>query len=192
VSATQASGPHFDCTSDSTGISCAGPLLPAGGDAAFDFVLSTPRSTLSRDITSAAQAFTTTPDPRLGNDRSTTTTHVTGLPAAQAQKLTLGNAVETARSGAITFPVTCLNIDTGYCMTTLTITFKRPHQNLTTIKRKLRLAAGKSVPYISPSRSQRQKIKAIRRLGIRVTLTNPPGTPVSRDSVLSGSARTRR
>jgi hypothetical protein len=25
-----------------------------------------------------------------------------------------------------------------------------------------------------------------------VTLTNPPGTPVSRDSVLSGSARTRR
>jgi hypothetical protein len=81
----------------------------------------------------------------------------------------------------------------GFCRTTVTITFRKPHHKLKAIKRHLTIASGQmSVAFMSASLDQRKKIRVIRRLKITVTATNPPGPPVKRNSTLSGHPRARR
>lgn len=215
VSATQSSGPAFACSHDDANIVCSRDHMPAGDDALFDFVLTAvPGSTVVKPVASAVTA-----DPNPTNDESTATLVLAAppapapssdpvpppvavpdpLPDAQPapepapQVITLGNAVEGAGSGAIFVPVGCVNETLGFCRTTVTIRFRKPHQKMKPIVRRLRIASGQtSVAFMSASLAQRRKIRVVRRLKITVTATNPPAPPVKRNSTLSGHPRPRR
>ena len=201
------------CTHDATAITCAPASLAAGSDAAFDLVVRTDAAAQDGSLTAKPRASATTADPDGSNDESTATTAVSKkpvvqqqpttdpppppppppLPPAAPQKIALGNAVEGANSGVIFIPVTCTNDALGFCTTTVTITFRKPHQKLKPIKRKLRITSGQmSVAFMSASLAQREKIRVIRRLKVTVTATNAPGPVVKRNSTLSGHPRARR
>jgi uncharacterized repeat protein (TIGR01451 family) len=213
-SATQVSGPSFTCADSA--FSCTRASLPAGVDAAFDFVVRTAAADADGSLTAKPKASAATADPDGSDDESVATTAVSKTPAPPApgpgpapdpgpapepvpspdpprQKIELGNAVEGARSGVIFVPITCENLVTGFCKTTVTIAFRKPHHKLKPFTRKLRLASGKmSVAFMSASLAERKKIRKIRRLPITVTATNPPGPPVKRKSTLSGNAPIRQ
>jgi uncharacterized repeat protein (TIGR01451 family) len=201
-SASQASGPAgFDCSHDASAITCSRATLAVGADAAFDFVVRSATATGDGSLTAKPKASSATADPDGSNDESTATTSVsktptptpaptpTPTPTPPGQKIALGNAVEGGRSGVIFVPITCTNTVGGFCKTTLTITFRKPHQKLKPIKRRLGIASGQtSVAFISAPLAERKKIRVIRHLRITVTATNPPGPPVKRNSTLSGMA----
>jgi Domain of unknown function DUF11 len=203
IAAMQLSGPSFTCTHDSANIACTRDHLPAGDDARFEFVLAAvPGSMRGQPL---ASALTTDPDHT--NDGSDATVDIAApdplpvpspLPtpdpaAAPQQVITLGNAVEGAGSGAIFVPVGCMNETLGFCRTTVTVRFAKPHQKLKPIVRRLQIASGQtSVAFMAGSLAQRRKIRVVRHLRITVTATNPPGPPVKRSSMLSGHPRPRR
>jgi hypothetical protein len=72
----------------------------------------------------------------------------------------------------------------------VTITFNAPGQTLDPITRDVRLTSGaRTIVYFRGPKAERLKIKRIGHLPATVTATNPPGSPVSRDTVLVGSPR---
>lgn len=101
---------------------------------------------------------------------------------APVKSLALGRAF-LGRSGSIFVPITCANPSVGYCDTTLRIVFKKPRHGFKTVTRRLRLAEGSSVTRVALSRKQRRKVVRMRRLVVRVSLTNPA---VRRTSTLWG------
>jgi uncharacterized repeat protein (TIGR01451 family) len=188
VSATQASGPHFDCTHDASAITCTGASLPAGADAAFDFVVKTDRAATG-SVTARPEAGAATADPDRSNNASTETTAITAAPPT---RLAIGSIAERARSGVIFVPLTCRNFVRDFCDTTVTVTFEAPHHPLAALTRPVRLTSGvrTTVFFVAP-KEERMKIKAIGHLPVTVTATNPPGPPVSRSGLLVGSPRRR-
>jgi uncharacterized repeat protein (TIGR01451 family) len=187
VSASQASGPAFDCAADAAKIACDRATLPVGGDATFDFaVRTTAGDGGSIEAKPAASAGTTDPDPSNNERTETTTVTQTPTPPDTSPKIKLGKAVMRPRSGVIFVPITCASPATGVCDTTLTVTFKKPYQRFKPITLKLRQGIGTAQVYVAAPRGERQKIRRIRRLPVTLTATNPPGPPVTRDSVLIG------
>jgi hypothetical protein len=191
------------CTPGAASVICTRASLAAGADAMFDVTVRTATASNDGSVTVKPKASAATADPDGSNDESSAATVVTRTPSppdplpgpleTPTQKLELGNALEGARSGVIFVPITCTNDAMGFCTTSVTITFRKPHQKLKPIKRTLRIASGQmSVAFMSASLRQRKKIRVIRHLGITVTATNPPGPPVKRNSMLSGHPRPRK
>jgi uncharacterized repeat protein (TIGR01451 family) len=106
VSATQTSGPSFNCTGGAT-IHCTIALFPAGSTATFDVVAHLASSTLDgASIDNTATAGSSTSDPNSGNNSSTTT----ATAAASADvRVTKNGPAAVAPGNDITYTVTVAN-----------------------------------------------------------------------------------
>jgi uncharacterized repeat protein (TIGR01451 family) len=185
VGATQAGGSAFHCTSDGHAVTCAADSLAAGGSAAIDVAVRTGPNQHGT-ITASPTVSAATTDPDTANNASSETTEVTPPPP----NLTIGRTVGKRRSGVIVVALGCRSVVNAPCTTTLTVTFKRPHQDLPPITRRASVRSGRrTIVYLIGPQSERRMIKQFRLLPVRVTATNPPGPDVVRDAVIVGTLR---
>jgi uncharacterized repeat protein (TIGR01451 family) len=186
VGAAQTDGSEFQCTSDGSSVTCGASSLAAASGASIDVAVRTGRGQ-SGSITLRPDASEATGDPDGSNNASSESTRVT---AAPPNRLTIGRTVGKRRSGLIVVALGCRSFATDTCKTTLTLTFRKPNQDLQRITTKATVKSGaRKLVYLIASRAERRQIKRIRRLPVRVTATNPPGPNVVRDATILGTQR---
>jgi uncharacterized repeat protein (TIGR01451 family) len=187
VGAAQVDGSAFRCSSDRVTVSCTADSLGAGAGAAIDIAVRTGRSQHGT-ITARPVASEATSDPDSSNDASSETTEVTAAP--RPNRLTIGRTIAKRRSGVIIVALGCSSFAGDRCRTTVTVTFRSPHQDLQSITTRAIVKSGeRKIVYVIGPHDERRLIKGIQRLPVRVRATNPPGADVVRDATIVGTSR---
>jgi hypothetical protein len=168
-------------------VSCTADSLGAGAGAAIDIAVRAGR-TQHGTITARPVASEATSDPDSSNDASSETTEVIAAP--RPNRLTIGRTIAKRRSGVIVVALGCRSFAGDRCRTTVTVTFRSPHQDLQSITTRATVKSGeRKIVYVIGPRDERRRIKGIQRLPVTVTATNPPGADVVRDATIVGTSR---